>query len=332
MESYVNATAQLGGSFAFGTTLIEPILTDRRETLLTYFAMDADHQRPYDILYKDFVITIIMTKNCGYDTLRKWLAQQHMSPNAQAYPTSTNELVNMMNSGNFEPDPFKSKSKSKRNNWNKNKNKNKDEKEEEVVGAIVEPTVLIPDTPTNDEQDLTDDDTPVMDESRPVKEDVPDSDSDESTNNDSVTDSKGDKSIEDDDEEADIRRVFTLVHSGFNEDDDRFDPEAEEEKYYADCNEAINDNEIVRCVAAEPTYADDEYDHVNHTNARFNGCRALWPGGGPMPHEKGEVEVFYFTGSNFGGNNLGFNMNPGRERPEVARRWQEDQHQMYHVT
>ena len=37
-----------------------------------------------------------------------------------------------------------------------------------------------------------------------------------------------------------------------------------------------------------------------------------------MPHEKGEVEVVYFTGSDFGGNNLGFNMDPGRVRPEVV--------------
>mmetsp|Transcript_39620 Transcript_39620/g.44362 ORF Transcript_39620/g.44362 Transcript_39620/m.44362 type:complete len:88 (+) Transcript_39620:612-875(+) len=38
-----------------------------------------------------------------------------------------------------------------------------------------------------------------------------------------------------------------------------------------------------------------------------------------MPHEKGEVKVVHFSGSDFGGNNLGFNMDPGRARPEVTR-------------
>ena len=69
-----------------------------------------------------------------------------------------------------------------------------------------------------------------MDESDPVDEDVPDSDSDESIDNDLDTDSKGDDSSEADDEEADIHRVFALVNSGFDEDANRFDPEAEEEK------------------------------------------------------------------------------------------------------
>ena len=77
VESYVNTTAQLGEFFPFGTTLMEPILTDDGETLLTYLAMDANHQRPYDVLYRDLVVTIIMTKNCGYDSLRKWLSKQH---------------------------------------------------------------------------------------------------------------------------------------------------------------------------------------------------------------------------------------------------------------
>ena len=58
---------------------------------------------------------------------------------------------------------------------------------------------------------------------------MPDSDSDESIDNDSDTDSKGDDSSEEDDEEADIRRIFALINSGFDEDADRFDPEAEEE-------------------------------------------------------------------------------------------------------
>ena len=40
VESFVETTAQLGGLFPFGTTLMEPILTDAGETLVTYLAMD----------------------------------------------------------------------------------------------------------------------------------------------------------------------------------------------------------------------------------------------------------------------------------------------------
>ena len=193
-----------------------------------------------------------MTKNCGYESLRKWLSQQHMAPQGLAYPTSSNELVEMMDSGNFEPDPYKSKSK--RNDCKNNKNKNKDDKEEETVGAIVEPTESIPDAPPTDPN--------------PTEQD---SDSDAS--------SEGDDSSEEDDEEADIRRVFALVNSGHYEDNNLFDPEAEEERQYADYDEAINDNEIVGCMAVEPSYEDDDYTHEDRTDPKFDDCRAMWPGG-----------------------------------------------------
>ena len=64
---------------------------------------------------------IIMTKNYGYSSVRKWLAQQYTGPNGQVYPTSSDDLVEMMNSGNFEADPFKQTSK--RSNQHQNKNK-----------------------------------------------------------------------------------------------------------------------------------------------------------------------------------------------------------------
>ena len=48
--------------------------------LQAYIAMNVAAQSPYDTLYKDLIVTIIMTKNCGYDSLRKWLAQHHMDP------------------------------------------------------------------------------------------------------------------------------------------------------------------------------------------------------------------------------------------------------------
>ena len=79
--------------------------------------MTAVNQRPYEVLYEDMVVTILMIKNYGYASLRKWLSQQHMGPNAQAYPTVSVELVDMMNSGVFETDKPKA-------GGNQNKNKN----------------------------------------------------------------------------------------------------------------------------------------------------------------------------------------------------------------
>ena len=73
MELFVDTICQLGRLFAFGTALIEPILTDGGTTLLVYISMDAVTQSSYYNLYKDLVVTIIMTKNYRYDNLRKWL-------------------------------------------------------------------------------------------------------------------------------------------------------------------------------------------------------------------------------------------------------------------
>ena len=63
---------------------MEPILATPLPgvtTLQAYIAMNAAARNPYDILYKDLIVTIIMTKNCGYGSLRKWLAQNQMGPN-----------------------------------------------------------------------------------------------------------------------------------------------------------------------------------------------------------------------------------------------------------
>ena len=99
--------------------------------------------------------------------------------------------------------------------------------------------------------------------------------------------------------------MFVLINTGFDEGANKFDPEAEEEKYYADCDETFNDSEIVGCVAREPTYEED--------------VKKGWPDGGPMPHEKMELESVYFTGSNFTGNTFGFNPGTGIVYPEVVR-------------
>ena len=83
-----------------------------------------------------------------------------------------------------------------------------------------------------------------------------------------------------------MQRVFALINFGFDEDNDKFNPEAEEGTYYADCDEALNDNKIVGWVAVETTYDDDDCVFVDHTNPIFDDCHNMWPDGGPMPHEK----------------------------------------------
>ena len=97
-----------------------------------------------------------------------------------------------------------------------------------------------------------------MDGQDPMKDEVPHSDNDELINNDLDALSKGDNSSEVEDIKTDIQRVFVLINSGFYEDDNKFDPETEEERYYTDCNEALNNNKIVGCVTTEPMYEDDD--------------------------------------------------------------------------
>ena len=86
VDSGVDTATRLGGNCTYGTAMMIPFLTDNGETLATYFAMTPAQQAPYDSLYKDMIVTVIMLKNCGYDTLRTWLSQQYMGPAAQAYP------------------------------------------------------------------------------------------------------------------------------------------------------------------------------------------------------------------------------------------------------
>ena len=88
---------------------------------------------------------------------------------------------------------------------------------------------------------------------------------------------------------------------------------------YADYEEALNDTEIVGCVTVEPTYEEDDSDHIPHTYPRFERVQTGWPGpNNPMPHKKTEDEQPYFTGSDCNSIIHGFNMNPTRVYPEVA--------------
>ena len=113
VESYVATTRKLGGLLAFGSTLMEPILAVAQPvvTLQAYVRMDEAARRPYDIIYADLIITIIMTKRCSYGSLKKWLAQNQLIPGAQAYTTVSNKLVDMINIGTFPLDANKQKQK-----------------------------------------------------------------------------------------------------------------------------------------------------------------------------------------------------------------------------
>ena len=51
----------------------------------------------------------------------------------------------------------------------------------------------------------------------------------------------------------------------------------------------------------------------------FDDIRAGWLNGGPMLHEKMELEHVYFCGRYFFSNNHGFNPNVGIVYPKVAR-------------
>ena len=150
-------------------------------------------------------------------------------------------------------------------------------------------------------------------------ENLPDNDNTESNKDNSEALSQEDDSSDDYDIDTDMERVFTMINSGFNEDTNLFDPKAKEEKYFANCRNAFNDNEIVGCITAKPTYDDGDYVWVDFNDPKFDDIQAGWPDGGPMPHKKIELEHAYFCDSDFIGNCLGFNADTGLVYPVVAR-------------
>ena len=75
-----------------------------------------------------------------------------------------------------------------------------------------------------------------------------DSASNESTN-DSVADSKDKDSSEEDDDQANICCVFAMIDLNYNEDDNRFDPEAEVERNYVqECLCLLSDVDFVNAI------------------------------------------------------------------------------------
>ena len=124
-----------------------------------------------------------------------------MIPSAQAYTTKLNELVEMMNSGSFEPDTVKQKNP-KRGNCHKNK-----EKDKETVGTIIKSS---PNDITPVELDPA--------ESEELDSEKLESDNEESIGGDSDTSNKTEKSSEEDNAQSHMDHVFALIDSGHNED------------------------------------------------------------------------------------------------------------------
>jgi len=70
----------------------------------------------------------------------------------------------------------------------------------------------------------------------------------------------------------------------------------------------------------EPSYDDDDCNHINHTDPIYEEIYNMWRGvDGLMPYEKMELEAEFFTGSDFPGNIHEYNPNPGNVYPVVAR-------------
>ena len=70
---------------------------------------------------------------------------------------------------------------------------------------------------------------------------------------------------------------------------------------------------------SKPSYEDDDYEWINHKDKAYRSIFNLWPDDGLMQHEKAEEEAILFTGSDYPGNNYGFNMYPDRVHPAALR-------------
>ena len=75
----------------------------------------------------------------------------------------------------------------------------------------------------------------------------------------------------------------------------------------------------------EPSYEDDDYIYINLRDPRFEDIYNMWrcamrSAHSPMILDRMELEAKFFTGSDFRGNNHGFNMNSGMIYPEQTQK------------
>ena len=89
---------------------------------------------------------------------------------------------------------------------------------------------------------------------------------------------------------------------------------------------ALSRNHGVEAIilANEPSYEDDDYVYINHRDSTYHDIydrwrRAVRSRHPPMPSDRMDLEMVFFTASDYGGNIHGFDMNPGTFCPERAR-------------
>ena len=139
LESLVDTVFKAGGLFAFGTKLMEPILAGTgaapAETIATYMAMDLETRKPFDLVYKDRVVGLLMVKGNKYTSMRRHLMQAQLQPGVECvYPIGGNATAEMMDNGAWIEDKKTAPRKPGGPNPNPNPSPTGG-----TVGAIVQP-------------------------------------------------------------------------------------------------------------------------------------------------------------------------------------------------
>ena len=273
VESNVATACRMGGEFTFGTKLMELVLDSVQPviTLAQYFVLAPADKRPYEVLYEDAIVAIIITKGCMYSSLREWLAQQEMSGNS-AYSLQSNELVEMINSGNFAPDP----PWVHKNQKNKNKSNN-----EETVGAVITHET---ETDSEDSESGSEEDSDKENESEDESEEESE-DENEIVSEDTGERSKSPRTTR-------FEHMLACIESGQNGDGSEYDADITEEEYYNQCDEfgqviaAVIENDVIQVAAADyqgeipvASYEDDNYNitrPIDLMSGEFESVRNMY--------------------------------------------------------
>ena len=157
----------------------------------------------------------------------------------------------MINTGTFPLDASKQKQK-----------KGKKKGDGETIGAIIkigeEPS---PDDTLSIEYEPTDSEDSDSVDSSTLDASV------SSAGKESHTSSESEKAGEALDAQSTMEHVLAMVESGLEADGSKFDPDADEEEYYNECDRAFDDKIIGAVLAqVEPSYEDDDYDFINHND------------------------------------------------------------------
>ena len=298
VESNVATACRMGGEFAFGTKLMELVLDSVQPviTLAQYFVLAPANKRPYEVLYEDAIVAIIITKGCMYSSLREWLAQQEMSGNS-AYSLQSNELVEMINSGNFAPDP----PWVHKNQKNKNKSNN-----EETVGAVITHET---ETDSEDSESGSEEDSDKENESEDESEEESE-DENEIVSEDTGERSKSPRTTR-------FEHILACIESGQNGDGSEYNADITEEEYYDQCDEfgrviaAVIENDVIQIATADyqgeipvASYEDDNYNitrPIDLMSGEFESVRNMYyhdeKYNSLTYEDRRQLEFKFFTGS-----------------------------------